>query len=137
MSTDTTLYCNLTILQQSKYFNHLLVVKGHRQNMVTRLQSVITPPPNPPCAVHAGRYGQQAGGMHPTGMQSCSNCFQHYTNNCFFVVLLQVGISSKTFCFVLPFTTQKKLNGEHNKRFREYIPITLQIRTKYTYIYIR
>ena len=22
------------------------------------------------CAVHAGRYGQQAGGMHPTGMQS-------------------------------------------------------------------
>ena len=23
----------------------------------------------PPCAVHAGRYGQQAGGMHPTGMQ--------------------------------------------------------------------
>ena len=32
------------------------------------------PPPGadtPPCAVHAGRYGQQAGGMHPTGMQSC------------------------------------------------------------------
>ena len=25
----------------------------------------------PPRAVHAGRYGQQAGGMHPTGMQSC------------------------------------------------------------------
>ena len=25
----------------------------------------------PTCAVHAGRYGQQAGGMHPTGMQSC------------------------------------------------------------------
>ena len=25
----------------------------------------------PPCAVHAGRYGQQTGGMHPTGMQSC------------------------------------------------------------------
>ena len=24
----------------------------------------------PPCAVHAG-YGQQAGGTHPTGMQSC------------------------------------------------------------------
>ena len=31
------------------------------------------PPPraDPPGAVHAGRYGQQAGGMHPTGMQSC------------------------------------------------------------------
>ena len=27
--------------------------------------------PPPPCAVHARRYGQQAGGMHPTGMQSC------------------------------------------------------------------
>ena len=27
--------------------------------------------PPTPCAVHAGRYGQQAGGMHPTGMQSC------------------------------------------------------------------
>ena len=25
----------------------------------------------PPSAVHAGRYGQQAGGTHPTGMQSC------------------------------------------------------------------
>ena len=24
-----------------------------------------------PRTVHAGRYGQQAGGMHPTGMQSC------------------------------------------------------------------
>ena len=26
---------------------------------------------DPPCPVHAGIYGQQAGGMHPTGMQSC------------------------------------------------------------------
>ena len=24
-----------------------------------------------PCTVHALRYSQQAGGMHPTGMQSC------------------------------------------------------------------
>ena len=40
-----------------------------------------TPPPgpgtpspqtrHPPCTVHAGRYDQQVGGMHPTGMQSC------------------------------------------------------------------
>ena len=31
------------------------------------------PPPgaDPPNAEHAGRYGQQAGGTHPTGMQSC------------------------------------------------------------------
>ena len=26
---------------------------------------------NPPGAEHTGRYGQWAGGMHPTGMQSC------------------------------------------------------------------
>ena len=31
----------------------------------------LRPPPPPICAVHAGRYGQQAGGMKPTGMQSC------------------------------------------------------------------
>ena len=32
-----------------------------------------TPPRDqaPTCAVHTGRYGQQAGGMHPTGLQSC------------------------------------------------------------------
>ena len=30
------------------------------------------PPWDPPSAVHAGRYGQQAGGTHPIGMQSCS-----------------------------------------------------------------
>ena len=29
-------------------------------------------PPPPPRAEHIGRYGQRAGGMHPTGMQSCS-----------------------------------------------------------------
>ena len=29
------------------------------------------PGPDTPSAVHAGRYGQQAGGTHPTGMQSC------------------------------------------------------------------
>ena len=27
-----------------------------------------------PGAVHAGRYGQQAGGTHPTGMHSCPFC---------------------------------------------------------------
>ena len=27
-------------------------------------------PWNPPCTVHAGRYGQQAGGTHPTGMHT-------------------------------------------------------------------
>ena len=27
----------------------------------------------PPEAEHAGRYGQRAGGTHPTGMQSCND----------------------------------------------------------------
>ena len=39
---------------------------------------------HPACAVHAGRYGQQAGGMHPTGMQSCEEdfvwCLTNLTN---------------------------------------------------------
>ena len=30
----------------------------------------VPPEQTPPCAMHAGRYGQQAGGMHPAGMQS-------------------------------------------------------------------
>ena len=35
-----------------------------------------TPPgADPPGAEHAGRYGQRAGGMHPTGMQSCWGVF--------------------------------------------------------------
>ena len=37
----------------------------------------VTPPP--PSAVHAGRYGQQAGGTHPTGMKSCLNKIRHYS----------------------------------------------------------
>ena len=34
-----------------------------------------TPPEadTPSCAVHAGRYSQQAGGTHPTGMHTCSD----------------------------------------------------------------
>ena len=31
----------------------------------------LPPHPTPPPAEHTGRYGQRAGGMYPTGMQSC------------------------------------------------------------------
>ena len=31
----------------------------------------VPPDQAPPCTAHAGRYGQRAGGTHPTGMQSC------------------------------------------------------------------
>ena len=40
------------------------------------------PPPgkaDPPCTVHAGRYGQQAGGMHPSGMQFLLNSLNSLT----------------------------------------------------------
>ena len=30
-----------------------------------------TPEQTPPSTVHAGRYGQQAGSTHPTGMHTC------------------------------------------------------------------
>ena len=36
----------------------------------------------PPCGVHAGRCGLEAGGMHPTGMQSCFTCFQRPQRLC-------------------------------------------------------
>ena len=41
---------------------------------------------HPPCAVNAGRYSHQAGGMHPTGMQFCFYLFCNYFH-----------ISTKTF----------------------------------------
>ena len=40
----------------------------------SRHTPIIRHPPgsrHPLCAVHAGRYGQQAGGTHPTGMHTC------------------------------------------------------------------
>ena len=42
--------------------------------------SSYTPPAStpPPGAVHAGRYGQQAGGTHPTGMHSCCELFESH-----------------------------------------------------------
>ena len=46
-----------------------------------------------PCAVHAGRYGQQAGGMHPTGMQSC------------FSMILSLTVSTAHSFFLIKFRT--------------------------------
>ena len=43
-----------------------------------RIQTRHPTPPDqapPPGAEHAGRYGQRAGGTHPTGVQSCSGDF--------------------------------------------------------------
>ena len=41
---------------------------------------IYTPPEQtpPPGAVHVSRYGQQAGGTHPTGMHTCHTFFKKY-----------------------------------------------------------
>ena len=43
---------------------HLLLGPGTPQDQAPKSR-------HPPSTVHAARYGQQASGMHPTGMQSC------------------------------------------------------------------
>ena len=59
------------------------------------------PPGAPPRAVHAGRYGQQAGGTHPTGMYSfLLNLFSHF--RCIRQSMLLV-------IFVAPGMTQKRI----------------------------
>ena len=42
--------------------------------------------PRSPCAVHTGRYGQQARGMHPTGMQFL---LKDWSINCFILVVYE------------------------------------------------
>ena len=44
---------------------------GPEAGTPTRADTPPGPGTLPTSAVHAGRYGQQAGGTHPTGMQSC------------------------------------------------------------------
>ena len=56
-----------------------------------------TPRAGIPCAVHAGRYGQQAGGMHPTGMHSCFNMNSKHLSKCQFALK------------VIPFSTVSNL----------------------------
>ena len=43
-------------------------LQDQRQTLPTPLKEQTPPPPG---AVHAGRYRQQAGGTHPTGMHTC------------------------------------------------------------------
>ena len=61
-------------------FLHLSVSHSVHGGGYTPWAGTPNPPPGPgtppwagtpPRAVHAGRYGQQAGGTHPTGMHSC------------------------------------------------------------------
>ena len=57
----------------------------------------------PPSAEHSGRYGQHAGGTHPTGMQSCLKII---FNNVFQWSILPLRISNSNSSFTLyTFTT--------------------------------
>ena len=53
-------------------------------------------PPCPPAAEHAGRYGQRAGGTHPTGMQSCFKSL-HYCQ-----IFTIVSYHSESNMFIYP-----------------------------------
>ena len=57
-----------TKLQQGNVFTPVChsVHRGWQTPLLGR-----PPMQTPPCTVHAGRYGQQAGGMHATGMHTC------------------------------------------------------------------
>ena len=80
MTTGNTFY-----RPQAKFakvmFLHLSVSHSvHRGEYLGRYNppGQVPPPPagTPPLgAVHAGRYGQEAGGTHPTGMHSCFHNF--------------------------------------------------------------
>ena len=70
-------------------------------------QRQTTPPPHgsrhsPSTAVHAGRYGQQAGGTHPTGMHTC---LKHKRSTC--KLFLRV-ILPRQGCFKVNISTTKK-----------------------------
>ena len=53
---------------------------------------------HPPGAVHAGRYGQLAGGTHPTGMQSRLFCLQLVSSNYYFSQFSSPLVLSETAC---------------------------------------
>ena len=79
-------------------------------------------PGTPSGAAHAGRYGQHAGGMHPTGMQSCTlNIFSKtdFTNCCAFSVIWET--SNSRFSFSNDVSLNKmQLNVDANKYENEY-----------------
>ena len=64
-----------------------------------------------PCTVHAGRYGQQAGAMHPTEMHTC---FRHVKAS--FTLILNV-IIFRSGTFVLFYGHFDGQNGSANPFF--------------------
>ena len=70
--------CLSVILFRGGCLNQCILVYTHpgSRHPLSRCHVWEQTPPraDTPCAVHAGRYGQQASGRHPTGMHTCSNC---------------------------------------------------------------
>ena len=55
-------------------------------------------------AVHAGRYGQQVGGTHPTGIHSCNSCFRFYPPGVLCVRDVDKNISSDFLLMIYLYT---------------------------------
>ena len=66
----------------------------------TSLRTRHPPPPEqtPPPAVHAGRYGQQAGGTHLTGKHTCSK---------FFFIRMKLTVRTNEFIFPIMYVTDR------------------------------
>ena len=84
-----------------------------------------TPPPTPaqspgtrhppaPRTEHAGRYGQRAGGTHPTGMQSCFLIMNSY----YYFNVLSFSI---THCYVLLFMLSRPKEVNHNRHMEDVV----------------
>ena len=80
-------------------------------------QDQATAPPGPgtplPGAVHAGRYAQQAGGTHPTGMHSCidgSSKLQEVNITCILYNLTYQGQTDKSLFSKDAYLTTKSQN---------------------------
>ena len=61
-----------------------------------------------PCAVHAGRYGQQAGGTHPTSMHTCCDWILYSTT--WLTPSVWLGYFFNTTSFVYCVSFQKNPN---------------------------
>ena len=81
--------------------------------------------PVTPRAVHAGRYGQRAGGMHPTGMQSCCLfSFHSSLKFCFYIERPRIESSHMAMTISQMFW---KLITKTRNDYREILPLTVLV----------
>ena len=63
------------LVRRKRYFHYYLLLPATKLGQGNIFRSVCQEFCSHPGAVHAGRYGQQAGGTHPTGMHTCYQVF--------------------------------------------------------------